>query len=183
MKILIVGNFNFDPNFRGIQDFFQSYGNEFDGRFTFYVVGKCNKEEIFLTSIKRSGYTFGLIRITYADDLDVYYQQVDFCLNYVNYGSGENVKMLEALVNGRPIINTCYGETKLKRLLTLLGIQAEFKPSVTVKEIIKSKSCWYDFLSRSKERLNSNLILFEKSYSLYCKIRLNELKHMLDSYG
>lgn len=183
MKILIVGNFNFDPNFRGIRDFFKSYGTEFDNRFIFYIVGKCNKEELLLTSINSSGNTFKINRITYVDDLDIFYQQVDFCLNYVNYGSGENVKMLEALVHGRPVINTSYGETKLKRLLTILGIETEFKPSVSIKEITKSKCSWFDYLTKSKKQLNSNLILFKNSYSLYCKLRLKEFKRMLDDYG
>jgi hypothetical protein len=183
MRILIVGNFNYGPNFAGILDFFKSYGAEFDSRFTFFVIGKCNREEQLIAAIKGSCKNFQLERILYADQMDVYYQQADFCLNYVNYGSGENVKMLEALIHRRPVINTSYGENKLKDLFNILCIQDEFKPTVTIEVIIKSDIGWFDFLLNARERQFSNVLIFEKLYFTYCKERLKEFKFILDNCG
>jgi hypothetical protein len=183
MKILIVGNFNYGPNFRGIQEFFRSFGPMFDYRFTFFIIGKCNKEEALMDAIKCGYQNFKVERIYYADRMDIYYKQVDFCLNYVNYGSGENVKMIEALTFGRPIINTGFGDKKLNELFSNLGLNNEFKPTITIEDMIKSKMSCYRFLLNVKVRLYNNLIIFEKLYLEYCMERSKEFKLILDNCG
>jgi len=107
VKLLFVGRLDWPPNRDGLEWLLKSVWSKVIAQrddIELTIVGSGNKS--WLNKYKN---TPKINFIGFVDDIKSVYQECDFCIVPMRYGSGTRIKVLETFAMGRPLISSSMG--------------------------------------------------------------------------
>lgn len=168
--ILFIGGY-YKPNIDAVWEILK-ISKHFDESYVFLIVGTVKD---YFKRIFNSN-TYKNIRFEgYVKDLKPYLQAADIAINPIQSGSGTNIKMLDYLAAGLPIISTPFGARGLKlKHLTNVIISEVKEFEYWIREVSDNPSLYHK-LSRNGRKLTETVYDWERISRMVIRIYKNYL--------
>jgi polysaccharide biosynthesis protein PslH len=104
-KVIFTASFDYFPNEKAALYIIQNIASHFSESVTFYLIGKNPSKNM----VKEAELHKNIVITGFVPSLEEYFKSADLFLNPVTIGSGINIKMLESLGRGVPILTSQFG--------------------------------------------------------------------------
>lgn len=161
-----------------INFFLYNYIGFYKNTFVIILVGKCSRSRELNDIIEDLELTEIVKYLGFQDDIYYFYDRCFAVLNFVDSGRGENVKSLEALVNGKILISHNYGFLAMRNFYGYLGIDDHLMPIIQIDELYKGTINLIDLFAQIEFK-QSNIEFVLNVFNEYNENQFKKLNSLL----